>query len=303
MRRRLLLLHLVVAGSICFAAPCGAAEDERAQTIQKKSAEWMQTMRDAEQLVAEKKYAQAIAKYQQIRDERVALGLDLLTENLALADLYEKTNDARKAEELIVATIKMREDQAGDESITVAFPVKAYAEFLARQGRKDEAAKQTERVAFIEKQQNQPPKELVALSARTDLAKPAMAVEAINIGDLYSKRDMQGRALMAYEKAVEWDPKSADAYAARGEAHGFLGKDVQAKKDYDKAIALDPKNVRARYNRALYFESNNKDQQALEDVEAAIKAAPDNKEIAEYKERLLEAIAAKFKCDDPTKKQ
>jgi hypothetical protein len=53
----------------------------------------------------------------------------------------------------------------------------------------------------------------------------------------------------------------------------------------------------------LYFESNNKDQQALEDVEAAIKAAPDNKEIAEYKERLLEAIAAKFKCDDPTKKQ
>ena len=52
-------------------------------------------------------------------------------------------------------------------------------------------------------------------------------------------------ALEAFTKAIELNPKYAEAYNNRGIAHLKLGNYQQAIRDYDKAIKLDPKNAMA----------------------------------------------------------
>jgi tetratricopeptide (TPR) repeat protein len=52
-------------------------------------------------------------------------------------------------------------------------------------------------------------------------------------------------ALEAFTKAIELNPKYAEAYNNRVIAYLKLGNYQQAIRDYDKAIKLDPKNAMA----------------------------------------------------------
>ena len=52
-----------------------------------------------------------------------------------------------------------------------------------------------------------------------------------------------------FDKAIELDPKNAEAYYKRGNSKYRLGKDEEAIKDYDKAIELNPQYAEAYYYR------------------------------------------------------
>ena len=58
--------------------------------------------------------------------------------------------------------------------------------------------------------------------------------------------------IVAYTRAIELDPKFAEAYWAycgRGVAYSNLGDYRQAIRDFDKAIELNSKDAVAYYNR------------------------------------------------------
>ena len=54
-----------------------------------------------------------------------------------------------------------------------------------------------------------------------------------------------------FDKAIELDPKDANAYYNRGLAKSELKQYKEAIADYDKAIELNPKDAAAYYNRGV----------------------------------------------------
>lgn len=58
----------------------------------------------------------------------------------------------------------------------------------------------------------------------------------------------QGRALEAYQRAVELDPGHADAHINLGTLHYDLGQMAEARTHYERAIEADPRNALAHYN-------------------------------------------------------
>lgn len=289
------LLVLAFAGATlvnCLPIDCcsasAASDPKRAAEIRKRSGEWIVITRDAEALTKSGKYKAAIEKYSLILEQRKKLGLDLMVQQIALADMYEKTGELDKTDAYHRESIQGREAQGGDDDPTLSFPLEAYAAYLKRVGKTEEAAKMTARLAYIEKQRTAPPKELVALGAQKDLKDSELSIKAVEIGDTYLNRDQERRALMAYEKAILWNPANAVAYAARGETYRRLEEDAKAKKDLDKAIELDNQNARALFQRALYLEGLKKYSLALVDFDKAIKANPLDSETIGLRAKLYQ---------------
>lgn len=291
-QNHLQLLVLAIAGATlvnCLPMDSIAASDpRRAAEIQKRSGEWMAITRDAEDLAKSGKYKEAIEKYALILEQRKTLGLDLMVQQIALADMYEKSNELDKADAYHREAIQGREAQGGDDDPTLTFPIESYAAFLKRIKKEEESAKMTARIAYIEKQRTAPPKELVALEARKDLKDAELSAKAVEIGDIYLKRDQERRAVMAYDKAIVWNAANAAAYAARGETYRRLEEDARAKKDLDKAIELDKANTRALFQRALYLEGLKKYSLALVDFDNAIKANPLDAETIGWRAKLYQ---------------
>jgi tetratricopeptide (TPR) repeat protein len=89
-----------------------------------------------------------------------------------------------------------------------------------------------------------------------------------------TRRRKNQEALVEYDKAIKANPKLAEAYFNRGNAHYDLGQNQQALKDYGEAIRLNPKDGEAYFNRANVYRRLKQDQPALNDYSAAIKLSP-----------------------------
>ena len=61
------------------------------------------------------------------------------------------------------------------------------------------------------------------------------------------------QAIEDCDKAIELNPKLAEAYFNRALAYGNLGNHRQAIKDYDRAIELNPGYEAAHRNRAIAY--------------------------------------------------
>ena len=55
-------------------------------------------------------------------------------------------------------------------------------------------------------------------------------------------------AIVEYDKVIKANPKLAEAYFNRGNAHFDLGQNQQAVRDYSEAIRLNPKDAEAYFN-------------------------------------------------------
>ncbi|MBI2830622.1 MAG: tetratricopeptide repeat protein [Chloroflexi bacterium] len=77
-------------------------------------------------------------------------------------------------------------------------------------------------------------------------------------------------AISDFTKAIELDPRSAEAYFHRGNAYSDSGDDEQAIADYTKSIDLNPKEGNPYYNRANVYYRRLEIDKAIADYTKAI---------------------------------
>tara|TARA_R100001132_G_C3269323_1_gene91597 strand:+ start:522 stop:1952 length:1431 start_codon:yes stop_codon:yes gene_type:complete len=82
-------------------------------------------------------------------------------------------------------------------------------------------------------------------------------------------------ALTDLNKAIELDPKFADAFMKRADTWFALEKYDQALKDYNTMIGLSPKSHLAYYKRGLTWHQQEKPAKAISDFNTAIRLAPE----------------------------
>jgi tetratricopeptide (TPR) repeat protein len=77
-------------------------------------------------------------------------------------------------------------------------------------------------------------------------------------------------ALKEFNKAIDLDSQSADAYESRGGAYLQLDNDQAALKDFNKSIDIDPKNFGAYISIAIMYKRKGKKQLAIDEYTKAI---------------------------------
>ena len=95
--------------------------------------------------------------------------------------------------------------------------------------------------------------------------KPKLAGAYSNLALLHLKKQEYDKSLQMANKAIELNPKQAQAYNLRGQVYVNLGKIHDAKKDYAKSIELKPAYLNAQYNLALLYDIY------LQEIDLAIK--------------------------------
>ena len=104
-------------------------------------------------------------------------------------------------------------------------------------------------------------------------------------------------AIEDYNRAVEFNPFSAEAYFNRGNAYTYLGVYDLAIEDYNRAIKLNPRSAEVYFNnnRGVAYKSLGQYWQALSDFQRAIELNPYNVKAQEnlYSDDML-AFTSKF---------
>jgi tetratricopeptide (TPR) repeat protein len=77
-------------------------------------------------------------------------------------------------------------------------------------------------------------------------------------------------ALKDFNRAIELDSQSADAYQSRGAAYVQLDNDQAALKDFNKSIDIDPKNIGAYIGIGTMYNKKGKKQLAIDEYTKAI---------------------------------
>ena len=100
---------------------------------------------------------------------------------------------------------------------------------------------------------------LAAGSAMPAYADPRNDAKAqVDFGINVAQRGLWREAIYRWEKAVELDPKYAEAYNDLGIAYEHEGQFDKARGAYDKALALQPNNQQIRQNYDLFKEINDR---------------------------------------------
>ena len=126
----------------------------------------------------------------------------------------------------------------------------------------------------------------------TSLAYTKTAEDYFNSGYAKAelKKDYRGE-IQDYTKAIELNPKDAEAYYNRGTAKAELKDYKGARQDYTKAIKLNPKDFEAYTNRGVAkFELKKDYRGAIQDYTKAIELNP--KDAEAYYNRGLTKITS-----------
>ena len=95
-----------------------------------------------------------------------------------------------------------------------------------------------------------------------------------NRGYAYRSKRQYDEAIADLTKAIEIDPRDADAYNNRGYAYRRKGQLDQAIADLTKALEIDPKLVNAYSNRGAAYEDKKEYERAISDYSKAIEIDP-----------------------------
>jgi len=96
-------------------------------------------------------------------------------------------------------------------------------------------------------------------------SKPELAGGYSNLALVYFKMNDYEKSLKQVDKALQLNPKQAQALNLRAQIYVINGEIHKAKDDYLKAIKVKPKYVNAQYNLALLYDIY------LQEIELAIK--------------------------------
>ena len=84
------------------------------------------------------------------------------------------------------------------------------------------------------------------------------AKSQVDFGIDVAMRGLWREAVYRWEKAVELDPKYAEAYNDLAVAYEHEGQLQKARQAYEKALEIEPNNVQIRQNYELFKEINDR---------------------------------------------
>lgn len=97
------------------------------------------------------------------------------------------------------------------------------------------------------------------------------ASDAFDKGIKFLSEGRQRDAITSFDTAIRLNPRSAEAYQARGMAYNETGKHEQALKDYDAALALNPQYAEAYFNRGNVYSDLGQYERARKDYDEAVR--------------------------------
>jgi tetratricopeptide (TPR) repeat protein len=117
---------------------------------------------------------------------------------------------------------------------------------------------------------------ILAGCATTEQIKETDPIALLDQGTTFGKKGQYDRAIAYLNKALDINPKNADAYNFRGNAYASKGQYDKAISDYDKALELNPRHFIAYNNRGTaYFEKGQHDK-AIADYNKALELNPED---------------------------
>jgi tetratricopeptide (TPR) repeat protein len=108
---------------------------------------------------------------------------------------------------------------------------------------------------------------------------PRIAEAYYSRGRAWAMKDDYDEAISDYNKAIEIDPRIAEAYYSRGRAWAMKDDYDEAISDYNKAIEIDPRYAEAYYSRGRALAKKNDYDEAIVSYRKAVELKPD---VAEY---------------------
>jgi tetratricopeptide (TPR) repeat protein len=104
----------------------------------------------------------------------------------------------------------------------------------------------------------------------------------LNLSDYFLQAAAFDRAVKVATDAIEAQPNNPDAYAARGTAYWYAGKQREAIDDFTRELQLQPNSAVALSGRGQCFAETGEFAKAVEDLVRAIELTPDNTFVAAY---------------------
>jgi tetratricopeptide (TPR) repeat protein len=114
----------------------------------------------------------------------------------------------------------------------------------------------------------------IALFERAIEIDPSSAEAYYKRGNVLKNLGQLSAALASYDDAIDRRPGYAHAYCNRGVVQQRLGLGREALTSYDRAIALDPVDAMAHYNRALLMQDSSRWDEVLASYERAVSIDP-----------------------------
>jgi tetratricopeptide (TPR) repeat protein len=102
-------------------------------------------------------------------------------------------------------------------------------------------------------------------------------------GNAYEEKGPFDKAISNYTKALEFNPRDADAYFHRGNAYDNKGQYDEAISDFTKALEINPRDAKAYYNRGATYGKKRQYDEAISDFTKALEINP--KDASAYNER------------------
>ncbi|MDO8566244.1 MAG: tetratricopeptide repeat protein [Candidatus Moranbacteria bacterium] len=102
-----------------------------------------------------------------------------------------------------------------------------------------------------------------------------------NLGDVYARQGNPEKAVEEFKKAVEINPRYADAYHNLGNTYRDMGKIDLAIENYQKALEFNPRLWQSYQNLAAISFNQGDFQKASEYIEQALQIDPQNKNLQE----------------------
>jgi tetratricopeptide (TPR) repeat protein len=103
---------------------------------------------------------------------------------------------------------------------------------------------------------------------------PKVAQAFIKRGFVWQAKGENDKAIADYDEAIRLDPKDAVAFVNRGIAWGAKGDNDRAIDDYDQAMQLDPKDAGAFFDRGYVWQAKGEYDKAIADYNEAIRLDP-----------------------------
>ena len=127
---------------------------------------------------------------------------------------------------------------------------------------------------------NQYDKAIMAYTRALDI-NPRDAGAYNNRGLAWGKKGKHNRAIADYNKALEINPRDAKAYKNRGAAWYKKGDYDRAIADYNKTLEINPRDAEAYYNRGIAWYKKGDLLQALADARKSLSLNPKDKRARE----------------------